>query len=59
MPKSGFWEHDVHVSANQQSPLAASRRHLRPGDLDEPQRQALREARVPEQFAHLDDLMND
>lgn len=38
---------------------AAARRHLRLGELSEAQRQALREARVPEEFAHLDELMND
>jgi len=38
---------------------AASRRHLRPGDLSDVQRGALREARVPDEFAHLDKLMND
>ena len=37
----------------------ASRRHLQPGDLSDVQRQALREARVPDEFAHLNELMND
>lgn len=37
----------------------ASRRHLQPNDLSDVQRQALREARVPDEFAHLDELMND
>jgi prevent-host-death family protein len=38
---------------------AATRRHLHPGDLSDAQRQALRQAKVPPEHAHLDDLMRD
>jgi prevent-host-death family protein len=38
---------------------AASRRHLRPGDLSDAQRQMLRQAKIPAEHAHLDDLMHD
>ena len=37
----------------------ASRRHLRPADLSDAQRNALREARVPAEFAAPEDLMNE
>ncbi|EKV32411.1 hypothetical protein C882_2490 [Caenispirillum salinarum AK4] len=36
-----------------------TRRHLTPADLTEEQRQALRAARVPEEFSDLDRLMED
>lgn len=38
---------------------AAARRHLRPQDLSPEQLEAIRTARVPDEFAHLDDLMDD
>lgn len=56
---TGYFVSPEDFAEYQRLRAAAVRRHLRPDELSEAQRQALREARVPEEFAHLDELMND
>jgi prevent-host-death family protein len=55
---TGYFVSPEDFAEYQRLRAAASRRHLRPADLSDAQRNALRETRVPAEFAAPEDLMN-